>query len=130
MLRYYLKYEHDEECLRALLILFLPFRHEIKDIHSHDVKELYSTHKNVIDVNRIKYEKFHALVEKIEQVEVEEVQDEMEEAFSDYIEEETTSKEVIKDFEKKIKKDAKKILSNSSGTSVQLMEEDQYLATI
>ena len=95
MLRYYLKYEHDEEYLRALLILFLPFRHEIKDIHSHDVKELYSAHKNVIDANRMKYEKFHALVEKIEQVEVEEVQDEMEEAFSDYIEEETTSKEDI-----------------------------------
>ena len=129
VLRYYLKYEHDEEYLRALLILFLPFRHEIKDIHSHDVKELYSAHKNVIDANRMKYEKFHALVEKIEQVEVEEVQDEMEEAYSDYIEEETTSKEDIKDFEKKIKKDAKNILRNS-GTSVQLMEEDQYLATI
>ena len=128
VLRYYLKYEHDEEYLRALLILFLPFRHEIRDIHSHDVKELYATHKNVVDTNRMKYEKFHSLVEKVEQIEMDEVQDEMEEAYSEYLEEETTRKEDIEDFENKIKKDAKRILNN--GASEQLMEEEQYLTTI
>ena len=59
---------------------------------------------------------------------MDEVRDEMEEAYSEYFEEETTRKEDIEDFENKIKKDAKRILNN--GASEQLMEEEQYSTTI
>ena len=128
VIRYFLKYENDEEFFRALLILFYPYRYEIRDIHSHDVKELYQANKIIIDANRMKYEKFNSLVEKVEQVEAEEIPDEMEEDFSEYFEEETTRKEDIEDFEKNIKKDAKKILRNCG--ALQLMDEDQYLETI
>ena len=40
ILRYYLTYDNDEDMARGLLILFLPFRHELKYIHSQNVKLL------------------------------------------------------------------------------------------
>ena len=39
ILRYYLNYTNDEDLACGLLILFLPFRDEMKDIHTKDVKQ-------------------------------------------------------------------------------------------
>ena len=39
VLRYYLNYTNDEDLARGLLIFFFPFRDELKDIHSQDVKQ-------------------------------------------------------------------------------------------
>ena len=38
VIRYFLKYDNEEEYLRALCILFLPFRNEMQEIHSKDLK--------------------------------------------------------------------------------------------
>ena len=40
ILRYYINYDNDEDTARALLILFLPLRDEMEDIHRKDVKKL------------------------------------------------------------------------------------------
>ena len=39
-LRYYLNHKNDEDLCRALCILFLPFRNEMKEIHSKNVISL------------------------------------------------------------------------------------------
>ena len=41
VLKYYLRYDTEEEYFRGLCILFLPFRNETRDIHMKDVTELY-----------------------------------------------------------------------------------------
>ena len=38
VLRYYLSYDNDEDLARGLLILFMPFRDKLSEIHQHDVK--------------------------------------------------------------------------------------------
>ena len=45
VIRYFLKYENEEEYFRALCILFLPFRNERQDIHKKDVRDLYHENK-------------------------------------------------------------------------------------
>ena len=49
VLRYFLKFDNEEEYYRALCILFLPFRDETREIHSCNVKELYNLHKSEIE---------------------------------------------------------------------------------
>ena len=48
VLRYFINYDNDEDMARSLLILFLPFRNEMEEIHNQDVKELLETKKNII----------------------------------------------------------------------------------
>ena len=45
VLRYFLKYDSEEEFCRALCILFLPFRNEIIDLHSRNPISLYEDNK-------------------------------------------------------------------------------------
>ena len=49
VLRYYLNYTNDEDLARGLLVLFFPFRDEIKDIHTNDVKELLAKNHGLIE---------------------------------------------------------------------------------
>ena len=131
VLRYYLKYDNEEEYFRALCILFLPFRNEMKDIHSKDVTKLYKDNKDLIEENRQVYEKHRTMIDLIEEVgkDREEECDDMEEIDSPYIDEETTAEEEIKDFEKKLKAEAQKMMTNyNAGSS--LMEENDYLEMI
>ncbi len=51
VLRYFLKYTIDEDMYRGLCTLFLPFRNELKDIHSNDVKLLYLENEEMIEEN-------------------------------------------------------------------------------
>ena len=48
VIRYYLPYDNDEDLARGLLILFYPFRDEIKDIHQHDVGKLLAENNDII----------------------------------------------------------------------------------
>ena len=59
ILRYYLRFENEEEEMRGRLILFLPFRDEIKDIHDMDIHELYSENLLEIERNEKKLAKKH-----------------------------------------------------------------------
>ena len=49
VLRYYLNYTNDEDLARGLLVLFFPFRDEIKDIHTNDVKQLLAKNHGLIE---------------------------------------------------------------------------------
>merc|ERR1711888_54486 len=112
---------------RALCILFLPFRDEMKDIHSKDVKKMYDNNRDEIEKNREKYEKHRTILEVVEESEKdkEDDADDLEEFESPYIDEETTLEEEIDDFEKKIKAEAQKVLNNFS-SSMDLMEGDSH----
>ena len=48
VLRYYLPYDNDEDLARGLLILFFPFRDEMRDIHQHDVGSLLAENNDII----------------------------------------------------------------------------------
>ena len=130
VIRYFLKYENEEEYLRALCILFLPFRNEKNDIHAHNVKDLYIANKDLIEENRSRFEKHKTLIDIVEEFENnEENQNEIEEDEPEYIHEETTSEKDIEDFEKGLKAEAKKMLSNFNAGSIE-MEEETYLEMI
>ena len=64
-IRYFLKYENDEEYYRALCILFLPFRNEKLEIHKENVEELYNKNINIIEENRNVFEKHREMVDII-----------------------------------------------------------------
>ena len=100
VIRYFLKYENEEEYFRALCILFLPFRDE-KEIHLHDVKDLYYANQDKIEANRSRFEKHKTLIDVIEDVEKKDDKaDDLEEDLSPYIDDETTTEREIEDFEK------------------------------
>ena len=124
VIRYFLKYENEEEYFRALCILFLSFRNESIDIHSHDVKELYYANQDKIEGNRSRFEKHKTLIDAIEDVETKDDKaDDLEEDISPYIEDETTTEKEIEDFEKSLKADAKKMISNFNEGSLEVDEE-------
>ena len=56
ILRYYLRYECEEELKRAKLLLFNPFRSEMEDIHEKDIKDLYECKKEIVNKNHSKFE--------------------------------------------------------------------------
>ena len=56
ILRYYLRYENEEELKRAKLLLFCPFRNEIEEIHVKDIDDLYTCKKEIIEENQSKFE--------------------------------------------------------------------------
>ena len=85
-----------------------------KDIHSRNVKDLYFAKQDTIERNRNKFEKYKILIEAVEEAEKkgDELDELEEDEESTYIDEETTSEKDIEDFEKSLKADAKKMLTN------------------
>ena len=115
VLRYYLNYNNDEDLARGLLILFLPFRDEMQDIHIKDVKKLLADNEEVIHENRSLFEKYRVMTDLIsllnQQTESDkQVNDESEEE-QESNELETTSLQDIQDFNKWAKNQASKDLS-------------------
>ena len=79
------------------------------DLHSKDPMRLYEENKDIVEMNRNRYEKPKVLVEALDRAEKEEYENfESVEEEQLYVEEETTSLKDIYDFEKHMKKDAKK----------------------
>ena len=116
VIRYFLKHEHEQEYYRALCVLFLPFRQEMRDIHSKDVVELYYQNEKEIDEQRHHFEKnlkFSELLERAEEEKLgEKDPDADEENEDEFVEDETTEKESIEDFIKGAESQAKKAISN------------------
>ena len=113
--------------MRALCILFLPFRCEKKDIHLSDIESLYHENEDRIEEIRQQFEKHRGLVEKIQSVE-EERSDELEdnlESDDEFIEDETTEPAKIKEFEKLAQDQAKRVI-NSHNAGIHRMESDEY----
>ena len=130
VIRYFLKYENDEEYYRALCILFLPFRNEKKDIHKKNVELLYNENQDEIEAKRREFEKHRDMVDILKDAEMRrESNNDLEEDENEYIEDETTSPEEIDDFEKYAKEQAKKaILKYNEG--LQSLSEDTYLKLV
>ncbi len=57
ILRYYLRFENEEEEKRGKLLLFMPFRNEMKDIHDKDIFELYDVNLQILGENEKKFSK-------------------------------------------------------------------------
>ena len=99
-----MKYENDTEYYRALCLLFFPFRNEFKDIHSKDVEELYKQNENLIEEVRVHFEKHRDFLEKMKEIEdnkKNENQDANDEDEDDVqSDDETTTAEEMKDFQK------------------------------
>ena len=109
-LRYYLHYDNDEDLARGLLILFLPFRNEMKDIHDRNVFQLLEENRDVIDSNREKYEKYKLMTDLINEIQKKDEKDDESENDDDE-EIETTNPEDIQDFENWAAKEASKELA-------------------
>ena len=65
VLRYYLNYENDEDLARGLLILFMPFRDEMVEIHSKDVKQVLFDSRNLVERKRRIFEKYKTMTDLI-----------------------------------------------------------------
>ena len=129
VIRYFLKYENNEEYFRALCVLFLPFRNEMSDIHEKNVELLYDDNQEQIESVRQAFEKHREIVETIrsheEKQNDEESDDEEEDPENAFIGVETTDAEDIKKFEKQMKNEAKKSLANRCANSPN-MTIDEY----
>ena len=128
VIRYFLKHEHQQEYYRALCVLFLPFRQEMRDIHSKDVEELYFQNKDQIDELRQHFEKnvkFSELLQRAEEEKLGEKDPDSDEEHEDeFVEDETTEKESIEDFINGAKEQAKKSLSNHSAGIPRMSDSD------
>ena len=116
VLRYYLPHDNDEDLARGLLILFFPFRNELEDIHTKDVKNLLKQNLEMIEEKRTLFEKYKLMSDLISSIQTDiesenpVVEDsEREEDIEQEIE--TTSLEDIEQFNKYAKAQATKDLS-------------------
>ena len=134
VIRYFLKYTNEEEMYRALCILFLPFRNEMQEIHSKDVKALYLKNEDQIEEMRNKYEKHRGMVELIKKIEEgrekndDDEEDEDQEP-DDYINDETTNPNDIAAFEKEAKDKAAKVLKIIN-QGMNIMPDDDFINAV
>ena len=113
VLRYSINYDNDEDMARSLLILFLPFRNEMEDIHNQDVKSLLKKKGDIVEEKRKRFEKYKVMSDLISNIQKEEARN-VESGDEDDLEskeEETTSPEQIEEFNSWAKQQAKKDLS-------------------
>ena len=133
VIRYFLRHEHEQEYYRALCVLFLPFRNEMKEIHSVDVKALYFENEKAIEERRSHFEKNRdvmGLLEKAEKdLEDDKDSDSEDEEDKEYEDEETTAKEDVEDYIKSMKAEAQKSLSNHCAGQVR-MSDDEFLKKV
>ena len=133
VIRYYLRYENETEYYRALCILFLPFRNELKDLHSQDPHLLYSENETEIERVRAHFEKHRKIIEAVANRENQEEdkddtdeEDEKESGFSDI---ETTTADEMLDFNKYVKAQAMNQINKYNEGKVR-MDDDTYLSNI
>ena len=132
VIRYFLRYDNDQEYHRALCVLFLPFRNEMVDIHNENVTDLYKDNEDQIENVRSKFERHRKIVDLMAEVERKQQNnlgeidedDEEEEVFQS---KETTTNAEIKDFENIARASAKALLKQSAEDE---MPPDEYLEKI
>ena len=121
VLRCYLDFNNDEDFARGLLILFHPFRNELKEIHEKNVNDMYSENKSSIQARRNIFEKhkvitdiIYSLYKEVEK-EIENNDDVEDNAENDdeFMEEESTSAEDIEKFERWMKAQSHTSLRNN-----------------
>ena len=135
ILRYYLKYENDIELKRGKLILFLPFRKEMRDIHEMDIESLYEKHLGTILENQAKFEfKFEGKSMAEILTEFEENRDEilnLEDQENDFLETTTIDEmeDFAKEYDKWLKEGSKGLASIKQFTDVLRPEEHLKLVS-
>ena len=133
VIRYFLRYENDTEYHRALCVLFLPFRNELKDIHTQDPILLYSENENEIERVRARYEKHRNIVEAVENQQNQgEIQDDSaneDENEQGFIDIESTTADEMNDFNKYVKAKAQNQINKYNEGKVR-MNDDTYLSNI
>ena len=113
ILRYYLNFDNDEDLCRGLLILFLPFYDEMKEIHNKDVMILMEENRTLIEENRSKYEKYKVMTDLIREIQKQREEDNEDEGDSEEDEDlETTTVAEMEDFEEWVKTQTNKDISN------------------
>ena len=112
ILRYYLRFENEEDEKRGKLLLFMPFRNEMKEIHDLDIFELFEEKKEIIFSNESKYTKHLEMCNIIDGIqkdrEDKQLQDTSNEADDDDASEEV--KEFTQEFDDWLKKENDKNL--------------------
>jgi hypothetical protein len=112
VLRYYLSYDNDEDLARGLLILFLPFRNEMEEIHLKDVIKLLGEKRKVVEEKQKYFEKYKVMTDLINQIhKQQEKKDEPDDEQDEPEENETTCVDDIEDFNNWAKNQAIKELS-------------------
>ena len=132
VIRYFLKYENDTEYYRALCILFLPFRNELRDIHSHDPLFLYTEKESEIERVRGHFEKHRRIVEAVANREDNDRNDDYDDEMEDedrFLDIETTTAEEMKDFNKYVQTQAQNQINKYNEGKVR-MNDDTYLSNI
>ena len=113
ILRYYLNYSNNEDLARGLLILYLPFRNEMSEIHQKDVESLLEENRRMIEEKRSIFEKYKNMTDLISTIQSDSTLSENhideENETSDEIE--TTSELQIEQFNRWAKAQATKDLS-------------------
>ena len=129
VIRYFLKHENKEEYYRALCVLFLPFRNEMEEIHSHDVESLYAEHQEDIDELRRYFEKNVEVLEMLRKKEAEKPQHEETDDEDEFVDDETTDKADIEDFINSARNEAKQALHRYN-EGVDRMSNNEFLEKV
>ena len=131
VIRYYLKYEDENDYHRALCILFLPFRDEMRDIHSKDVILLYKENETFIETVRSHFEKHRKLVKAIDEIDEkkEDNPDDSVDGDENFVAEETTTEEELNDFTKFVKNQADNQLRKYN-EGKEMMSDENYMTQV
>ena len=113
VLRFYSNYSNDEDLARGLLVLDLPFRNEVTEIHQKDVKLLLQESRTIVEEKRAIFEKYKNMSDLIASIQSEEsaIQNDDDAEELDLNEIETTSTIQIEEFNKSVRAKAFKDLA-------------------
>ena len=134
VIRYFLRYENNQEYHRALCVLFLPFRDEMSQIHTGDVTQLYLENQNQIEIERSHFEKHKKLADLVAEIEKDQdkplgdIDEDYEDQHDGFEVEETTDPADLEKFAKEAQAAAKSSLRNCH--PVEKMPNDEYLEKI
>ena len=112
VLKYYLNFSNDEDLSRGLLILFHPFKNEMKDIHEENVMDLYDKNKQEIERKRNIFEKHKVITDIVSLLSKQQDEYEKDDPIEDeFLDIETTTEEELESFEKWAKSQAQVALN-------------------
>merc|ERR1712041_32477 len=96
------KYDDDITRIRCVMLLFHPFRNEVKEVHNNEkILEKYNENKELVQYEQRLFEphpEFLEFVENIEQEIIEEDEQHQEQLDNEFVEEDTTKPEELQDW--------------------------------
>merc|ERR1712236_85373 len=96
------KYDDDITRIRCVMLLFHPFRNEVKEVHKNEkILEKYNECKEMVEREQSLFEpnpEFIDFLETIEQENMEEDEEQQEQLDNEFVEEDTTRPEEVQDW--------------------------------